>query len=147
MHIPMPPSWFHHHGLELSLGGKPIIQVTHENEVVVDSNVAHLQIRPSITKGVYQVIWHIAFSSNESVQGQICLTHSELKEAFDLSSTNEKSVFAELLNADVGVQGHYIREGKWLNMPAPGNGFDGDPNISVFVTDDLQDAVRKLVES
>lgn len=147
MIVPMPPKWFHHHGFKLSLGGEPIIQATFGNEVVVNSNVAHLQIGPSMTRGIYQVLWCIAFSSNESVQGKICLTRNELKGAFLLLDSGEKSVFAELFDADAGVQGHYIRKGKWLNIPAPGNGFDGDPNISVFVSDEIKEAVRKLIET
>lgn len=147
MRIPMPPNWFNPHGLKMSLGDYPICQA-HENEVMVGSNAAHLRIRLSmIIEGKYQVIWMITHGPGEFVQGQVQLSKYELEEAFDLCPSPPRNMFSEFNNLDVGIQGHYVRKNRWLSIPALGNGFDGDPNISVFVTDDLQDAVRKLIKS
>jgi hypothetical protein len=144
----MPPNWFNPHGLKMSLGDYPICQVTHENEVLVGSNVARLQIRPSmVNQGKYQVLWQINHGPGEFVQGQVQLTKGELEEAFELCPNPPRNVFAEHINVDAAIQGHYVRKNRWLTIPAPGPGFDGDPNISIFVTDDLQDAVRKLIKS
>ena len=147
MNISIPPSWFNPHGLKMSLGDYPIYQVTHENEVVVGSNAARLQIRPSLANGKYEVLWLIDHGPEDLVQGQVQLTKDELEEAFGLCANPSRNAFAEHINADVGIQGHYVRKERWLTIPTPGPGFDGDPNISVFVTVDIQDAVRKLLET
>ncbi len=44
------------------------------------------------------------------------------------------------------VQSKFIRWGNFLNIPCPGTGHDGDPNVSIYVTDEIREAVRKLLE-
>jgi hypothetical protein len=47
---------------------------------------------------------------------------------------------------DSAAQGFYIRWRNCLNIPCPGTGHDGDPNISVTLSDDIKEAVRQLLE-
>jgi hypothetical protein len=148
MVITMPPKWFNQHGLKMILGEREdsICAVIHEAEVVICSRVAKLQIRPCIKTWIYQVLWHITFSPNEFVRGEIRMHSSELWDAFDLSK-NPQSILASEPDTDAAVQGRYIRVGRFLNIPTLGSGVDGDPNISVYISDEIQDAVRKLLKT
>lgn len=42
-------------------------------------------------------------------------------------------------------QGAFIRYGNFLNIPSPGTGHDGDPNISILIDGPIRRAVRQLL--
>ena len=41
--------------------------------------------------------------------------------------------------------GRYFRYDQYLNIPNPGTGEDGDPNISILITDDMKHAIAAMV--
>lgn len=120
----------------MHLGAEPICQVTHDHEVVIGNKTARLQIRPSVNAGTYMIFWYIAFSAVEFVNGCLQMHSSDLRRAFiliDIASTT--------------LAGHYIRRGRFLKLPTRGASDDGDPNISVCLSDDIREAVARLLES
>lgn len=149
MRIPQKPNLFHHHGLKLvPTNERPIIQVAQIDEVLIGSNAVRLQIKKGLGNEDYQVLWYINSPNKGYVEGKVVMSRGELKEAF-LPPSPEKNLdmqWAKKFGAESGVQGSYIRNGPFLNIPMPGTGHDGDPNISVFVTDEIQSAVRKLLD-
>lgn len=146
MNVSMPPKWFHPHGFKLLLGGES--GLTHENEILIGSKVVQLLIRPSANKENYQIFWRIVFRTEEFVQGQICMPGSELRDAFCLlQHPSYTGALVEEFKADSGIQGRYIRKNQFLNIPMPGTGMDGDPNISIFISDEIKESVRKLIDS
>jgi len=135
MFITAPPDWFNAHGFRVYLGGNPIYHPTYENEVLAGSKTSQIQIRPSLEKGKYKVLWLLIFSEKDFVHGEITLPAHEVRDAF--------CVCQNILESK--VQGHYIRRGRFLNIPMSGTGADGDPNISIFVSDEIREAATRLV--
>lgn len=104
--------------------------------------------------------------NQERARGRVCFSNEDLQIAFasgkpaDLSGDlSEIAIAADGLyvrmtaylrktyGAEFADQGKYIRLGSFLNIPCPGSGRDGDPNISIFLYEELSEAVRKLLES
>lgn len=150
MNVPRLPKWFHHHGLKMSLGGEPLVTfVSNRKSVLIGNNAARLQIYSSGVKDEYVVFWRIHFFVDEYAEGRIKIPVGGIKDAFKLNSKHDVfhlDALAETMGADVGVAGQYIRKGSCLNIPMPGTGADGDPNISVFISKEIQEAVRELLE-
>jgi len=44
------------------------------------------------------------------------------------------------------VPGVFCRQGRYLNIPGQNHLGDGDPNVSILVTDELRDAARWVVK-
>ena len=70
-----------------------------------------------------------------------------LKMAFGLSEESGK--YGDWLIGRFGgesaEQGQFIRFENFLNIPCPGTGHDGDPNISIVLDDKIRDAVEHLL--
>ncbi len=145
--------------MKMMIGGQSIYQVTQNGEVLIGSQqhqcdssptIAQLQIRGSASRGRFKVAWRITFAvGGEWMQGDVHFSEDELKQAFNLlppnSAVGDLVVMKEKFDADRAVPGHFIRKGKFLNVPMPGTGMDGDPNISILITDEIQKAVRNLI--
>jgi hypothetical protein len=143
MHIPHKPDWFHHHGLKMGIKGKPLCPGLQE-EVVIGTNVAELKIRPGVILGEYRLSWKIITDSG-SVEGEIALTKGSLANAFALLYPG-KILKEEVTHEEVRVQGTFVRRGRFLNIPMPGTGLDGDPNVSIFITKEIQQFVSELLK-
>lgn len=152
MKIQMPPKWFNAHGLKMFLSRDHIVQDTQPWEVLIGNEVARIQIRHTSNFEAYKIFWSILLGFRQYVEGELRLSEAELKDAFNLGRgrniTNELALdFLSEFDGDAGVQGHYIRKGQFLNVPMPGTGLGGDPNVSVYVSEEIQKAVRKLIET
>ncbi len=161
MRITMPPEWFNPHGFKMEIGGTPIYQVIANNLLLIGSKqhqrdssptIAQLEIRAATPQGGFKVAWRITFTvGGECVQGDVHFSRDELRQAFGLLQPNslvgEVALLNKRFNADRMVPGHFIRKGKFLNVPMPGTGIDGDPNISIFITNEMQAAVRELISN
>ena len=94
------------------------------------------------------VDWEVVQSQQEKANGRIILTSDDLRAAFGLSQ--ESGLFGDWLierfGADSASQGKFIRWRNFLNIPCPGTGHDGDPNVSIHFDEDIQSAVRELLE-
>ena len=148
MLIKAPPKWFNEHGYKMSKGkGEPICRVATKFEVVAGSKVAQVQIRPIASHGLFQVLWRITFAPDEFVQGQLQMSEDDLRGAFAVEGKpNPRAdiIFGDEYNSEV-VPGHYIRSGRFLKMPSMGTSDDGDSNISIYLDDEIIDAVRRLI--
>ncbi len=47
---------------------------------------------------------------------------------------------------DAACAGAYFRVGKYLNIPNPGIAYSGDPNLSVYITQEMKGALQELFE-
>lgn len=73
-------------------------------------------------------------------------TDEELASAFGLSDYVDTGLkFVGRYGAHAGKQGTYIRQGRYLNIPCPGTGGDGDPNVSICISDEIASAVKELL--
>ncbi|MCL5006930.1 MAG: hypothetical protein M1153_02195 [Patescibacteria group bacterium] len=139
------PFWYHPCGYHM------VVAESLRNKLVVVSKWAKLVV--SAYKGSgdekWSVHWEIDHGRIAGVGGQILFSSEELIAAFGcservLASHNE---LTKRYGADCGVQGKYIRQLRYLNIPCPGTGSDGDPNISAYITESIRLGVWKLLNA
>lgn len=140
------PIWWHHHGSKMKLESL----IKSDSLLLISGSAAHIGIvRKADLNSNWWVEWEVVQSPGAKVNGSIVLSPDELRAAFGLSE--ESGDFGDWLLAEYGgdsaEQGKFIRWKNFLNIPCPGTGHDGDPNVSVELDEDIQNAVRQLLKS
>lgn len=135
------PVWWHHHGIKMTVEFADLMG----NLLIIKGSAAEVIIIR--IKSGFQVSWNIKFFADEWSSGQVIFSHEDIKQAFGLSDQCGEHGYG-LLNEFGGTTAHqrrFIRYLNYLNIPGPGNGHDGDPNVSVEVTDQIKSAVKKML--
>jgi hypothetical protein len=135
------PEWFHHYGAKMNL-------VEHdENSVIIKSKVASLAVRRSLVGSGYIIEWIIEHGPVAYARGNIWMNDSELASAFGLSDDIGEfgKWLIERFGGTTAAQGKFIRYNEYLNIPGPGTGHDGDPNISIILDDDIWGAIGHIL--
>jgi hypothetical protein len=136
------PVWYHPHGDKLylsdgnSLGGY----------ILLCGSAAHLKINAEDNR--WKVDWHIT-NPDGQVEGYVMMDDAELSAAFNINSVRRNNG-KNIQNGDDGivtVQGKFIRYGDYLNIPGPGTGHDGDPNVSVLLNEDIKIFVGRTIKN
>ncbi len=148
---PGPPSWFNSHGMKMETqkpgpfnGGQCDLIIG--NGVVAFVRISRVDKRPK-----YLVDWRVIHSGGLDTPytgGRIEIDRTELVQMFRISDEHTEDTdqwLIERYGGTVATQGKFLRSGKYLNIPCPGTGHDGDPNISVFVTDEIRNAVTFML--
>ena len=141
------PIWFHPGGLNIKLDS------TERDIVFLEAKNAELTIEK--TGGGIVIRWELNDNWFE-VQGDVALCYEELATAFGVpwepteeDADEEPVLYCKWLigryGGDRAVQGKFIGYKQYLNIPGPGTGNDGDPNISVSITNDIKKAVGALL--
>ena len=134
------PDWYHFHGNKL----KAKIE---QGTLVIKSKTTTVRIRQTFAEdccAVWNVEYHILHSLDNFSSGNIVMTQEDFKSAFGISEDCDHLFGQHIINrfgGNVACQGKYIRFGDFLNIPCPGTGCDGDPNVSI----NLDPEVRKIV--
>lgn len=120
---------------------------------ISNGNVAYLEIKPIPAEPrrarTWEVSWGLMHDCGK-VEGYIHMTDEELRRAFGLE--DGLGVFGKALadrtstKVDAAEQGKFVRAGKWLNIPHPGTGLQGDPNISIEVDGYMRLAILELLK-
>lgn len=141
------PKWCHHHCLKMRVD-----KFYKDNYlIVIAGSAAQVRItrRAMTVDEGWFVDWEIIHSQQESAEGRVIFTTEELRAAFGLSNS-PGGEFSYWLIQDYGgdsaSQGKYIRWQNYLNIPCPGTGHDGDPNVSICLDNEIKDTVRWLLE-
>jgi hypothetical protein len=145
------PIWWHHHGYKLAV--KELDLAKHI--LVLEASAAKVTIQKASIlfseAPAWFVDWEVVQSrpSQSGTKGRTWFRDEDLKAAFCLSDdTGEFSGWLiERFGGISANQGRYIRWKRFLNIPCPGTGHDGDPNISIYIDDDIQNAVHHLLRS
>ena len=145
------PDWFHDHGRKMTV----TVLDLDSARLVISSNAAKLTIGPADISGdgtgpwlvVYEVKQSVAY--DEVVRGRRIFDDDELAAAFGLMPMAEMGSLwlIRRYGGEAAVQGQFIRWRKFLNLPCPGTGHDGDPNISIHLKDEITVAVRRLLST
>ncbi len=69
--------------------------------------------------------------------GRFHLRREELQDIFGLA--------ADWRASERSSEHRFFRQGPFLNIPGKGSGRDGDPFLSVFITDEIRSAAGRLV--
>ena len=143
------PIWYHHHGSKMFV--EKLDQKKHV--LVIIGSAAKVSIRKASsvypnTKGWF-VDWEVVQCKpyEEGVRGRSQFNDEDIEAAFGLFEASGKcgDWLIERFGADAAEQGKYIRWKQFLNIPGPGTGHDGDPNVSIEIDEEIQNAVRQLL--
>lgn len=141
------PEWWNPKGYEMILVDPDRTQT----RLVIKGRAAVLFIRrrhlPLYLAKQWVVNWKIHFSTMDRVSGQIAMDRLTLERAFGIENgTDENSKWLfERYKADSVRQGCFIRQGKFLNIPGPGTGVDGDINVSLCLGPEIKTAVKEFL--
>ena len=143
------PVWYHGHGLRMR-----VEQLDRQNRIlIISGSAAKVVIRKASlvhpnAQGWF-VDWEVVQFApyKEGVRGRTHFYDKELMAAFGTSNDSGWSGdrLIKEFGADSAEQGKYIRWKNFLNIPCPGTGNDGDPNVSIYLDEEIQKAVRQLL--
>lgn len=138
------PDWHHPKSRQMQL------EKADDSCVVIMAPAARLEIIEMLdaeTIHKWIVRWEIFFREERGTRGEIVMTASQLCAAFALNERSEGSDhwLANSYQEIASLEGMYFRYDRWLNIPGPGTGKDGDPNISVCLTDDMKKSITDMV--
>jgi hypothetical protein len=134
------PSWF-------CAGHKFTIQIEDEKNHLLSlrNGSAHLSIMPAGDAG-----WLMKYHNNLSaesdglssfLEGRVYLDTSAIRSVFGLPPQNRTEEHQD----EARIRSQFIRSGNFLNVPGPGSGQEGDANISIYITQEIKDAVMRLL--
>jgi hypothetical protein len=148
------PDWFHPGGANIRV--KDLRLAT--REIILTSGEA-VWIRISPEPGTKGKGWRFAYMINSfpagcSVSGNVIFSTEELLAAFcrpyDISEESRAKgrVLLSRYGGTGAIPGKYFfyvdDYYHYLNIPGPGTGLDGDPNVSILNTDEIKKAVFQL---
>lgn len=141
------PEWWHKDGYEMEVERID----KDKNMILIVGMRTRVKIIPrSIPSGGgWFVEWEKAKNLFEWIRGRILFTSDDLKAAFGLRGAFGESddwLIKRFGPEVIAIHGEYIRQGNFLCIPCFGTGHNGDSNVSVFITEAIQDAIRKLLE-
>lgn len=140
------PVWYHLHGSKCRVDTLDL-----SNKLLnIEASAAGLAVRLRNTNSPYrwEIIWSVRHGADELDVGNRIFSDKDLEGAFlnDGSTEGGEAIIAEH-GGSSAHQGYYLRFKRYLNIPGPGTGHDGDPNISIEVDETIKSAVQKLLES
>jgi hypothetical protein len=139
------PIWWHPHGSKVC-----VRRLDKERcLLILAGSAASLRIGHTANNTAWTVEWEVVqIRDQQKASGRVVFTPDQLRTAFGLSDDSDADGdwIIERFGAHAASQGAYIRWRDCLNVPCPGTGHDGDPNISIKITRPIQEAVRKLLE-
>jgi len=143
------PNWHHHHSSKMTPG--KILRSMVSRSVKIEGSAAILIIASRWPESGWTIEYQVNFSGDSFVTGKIILTEQQFEVAFGISNLYEsyKNELSQWLldsyGGEVACQGKFIRHKSFLNIPGPGTGHDGDPNISIFLSEEIRTTIKKLL--
>lgn len=131
-------------------GGKMKVESLENHQLMLKGSAATLIISPANEPPyIWKVEWEVIHTRHQSwSRGQTLWTIEMLQAAFGLRSRITGDFgdwMIERFGADAAEQREFIRWETFLNIPGPGTGHQGDPNISIRITEEIQEAVKELL--
>lgn len=142
------PVWWHHHGTKMDIvsSSSPLDE---EEGLTITGSAASLKItKHYVLPDLWKAEWEIIFSKNEKVKGIIFWDTEILQKAFGLKDGVDQFGESLIMNfgGDSASQGKFIRYQDFLNLPGPGTGHDDDPNLSIKITKEMKEVIKRLTE-
>lgn len=142
------PRWHHSHSNKLSVIGFNSVNYPVRKTLILKSNAVDVRIHPDASQKGWVVEYEIRHCPDSVTKGGVWMSENDLKTAFDLSDVCERRFGQKVLDTyggDVAHQGMYIRYHEFLNIPGPGTGDDGDPNVSIYIDEMITASVILLL--
>jgi len=116
------------------------------------SIIAHLAINKTVPKRPnYTLVWTVRHAGGlvcPHTSGVIELSAAAMKKVFcldDKMNDPDSLWLIERYGGTVAAQGEFFRCGSYLNIPHPGTGYQGDPNLSILLDYSIRLAVMQLL--
>lgn len=102
-------------------------------------------------KNIYLVEWRLCHTINAREiedNGRRYFTPEQLAAAFRLNNLtgDNGDHLLQQYGGHSAEAGLYIRYDDYLNIPGPGTGQDGDPNLSILIRGTFRNSIEKLLE-
>lgn len=134
------PVWCHHHATKMRLVAVGIFN----DMLMIQGNAAEVMIMRS--GNGWAVTWKVNHGGDSFVSGRTLFSYDNLWKAFFYNPViADESFLLERFGGTAASQGKFIRWKEWLNIPGPGIGHDGDPNVSIKLDDEMKKAVEQLL--
>jgi hypothetical protein len=152
------PIWWHHHGIKARVFriGSELILGSGAVQLIIGKPAMLFRQNSSESRAACKVNWIIHQSLVDRANGQTHIDVVSLEVAFGLSnaallSDKTSQWLLDQFGGTRASQGDFINyhgqyypeQVVYLNIPCPGTGHDGDPNISILVTDEIKEAVAE----
>lgn len=139
---PIPSDWWSSKGVHM-----------HPDEVdarAYSLRIAHLTVAELTIRfkggNRWMVDWSLKHADGHC-SGAVMMNAHDVRAAFGLlDATTYRSGGDVRVNAEMWSQGQFVRSGHYLNIPCAGRNVQGDPNISIEVTDQIRDRVQQLLQ-
>lgn len=138
------PIWFNSKGMKMML-----VPDSKDDTVKIAATAAILSVQ---RMGPHEFIvnWQIVLCapSDEKTTGSRRFSKEEVQMAFGLSDRTDHSSdeLIERFGGTSASQGRFLRYQEFLNIPCPGTGHNGDPNISIELDGNIKEAIRRLTQ-
>ncbi len=133
------PDWFHPHGARMEIAKR------RSRTIILASDASRIEV--SFKNNIWVVWWTVQYDKESACSGVVIFSAEELRSAFGLSELSfAASDWIKKWMADCASEGRFIRYRRFLNITGPGNGRKGDPNVSLYVTDGIRQAVSDLLD-
>ncbi|OGZ21141.1 MAG: hypothetical protein A2922_00305 [Candidatus Nealsonbacteria bacterium RIFCSPLOWO2_01_FULL_43_36] len=139
------PIWWHHRGFKMKLRRSEIPSHT----ILIEGGAAMVLIAKGGHKS-WLIDWRVThYFPDIKVDGRTFMSNQELAGAFGLEDyiSQDSEWLIERFGGSAAIQGKFIRWREYLNIPCPGTGHDGDPNVSIEIDHDIKKAVRDLLSA
>jgi hypothetical protein len=124
------PDWFNQRGTQTKLKYTGVMK----DIVVLQGEAMEIVVIRQQPCG-WSIRWRVKNKISVGyVGGEVFLSEEDMKAAWGVREPREQ------INGNKGVfgkDGVYARQDKFLSFPAMGGGKDGNPNASVYLTDDI----------
>lgn len=143
------PDWWHVHGLKMEVSPKEEDRTN--KRLVIKGSAAEVVISRKDdynNQREWFVDWKVVQSQQEFSSGRTIYRERELSAAFEIDTNDVGEFPADILDrfgGDSASQGKYIRYKNFLNIPNPGTGHDGDPNVSIEIDGNMKLGVSRLL--
>lgn len=147
------PGWWNPRGYKMEIGTSGTMLTGEKADLLLRSkgkSPAWVRINQVFTRNKYTLGWHVSHNGGLDPAftcGGVELSSLDLRRMFCFDDGVEEADrwMTRQYRGTTAVQGKYLRQGRYLNIPGPGIGRDGDANISVFVSDGIMKGVRDLL--
>lgn len=147
------PGWWNPQGHAIKVGTSGTVLTGEKADLALQSKEsldAFIKIRQVYSRDKYTLAWRVNHSGGFDTPytaGSIEVNSNDLKLMFAfLDGAEEGSAWMlRQYGGTAAVQGKFLRHNRYLNIPGPGTGEDGDANISIFVSDEIMMAVRDML--
>lgn len=140
------PKWVHPHSVKVEFDKDKSVRtrtIRFESKVV---SVTISRLRPYSWHVAYRIAQPWGFTeSSVSLHTAELLCALNIDDSAGIAGTEESKWWQTAYGSDVCVPGKFIRQGNWLNIPCPGTGVDGDPNLSIFLDEGDKKHFRNII--